>query len=239
MLAINNIHASYGKRIALNGVSLEVGDAAFVAVIGANGAGKSTLFKAISGAIQYNGSIAFQKKSIDGIEAFRRARMGIVHVPEGRQVFKGLSIEDNLKTAVRSRNAIANWEMNQELIYKLFPKLWQRKNQFAGTLSGGEQQMLALGRGLAAEGQLLLLDEPSMGLAPTVVADIFDAIETIHQTKNVSIMLVEQRATEALSMCEYAYVLRSGVVVAEGNAIELRNASTVREAYLGISSEAK
>src|SRR5438105_5116039 len=217
MLRIDDLSVSYGGLAALRGVSLNVEEGQFVAIVGPNGAGKTTLFKAISGTVQpASGKIAFEGRDLLAISPPERAHLGISHVPEGRQVFAAMTVLENLEMgayAIRGRPA---WERNLDRIYTLFPVLAERRSQLAGTLSGGEQQMLAIGRGMASAPRLLLLDEPSMGLAPAVADMIFERIGEIHRDAGVTILLVEPRVAEALASCDPGYVLGTGPVVSGG-----------------------
>ena len=235
MLSIEGIHTSYGGLKALVNVSVKVGEGQFVAIVGPNGAGKSTLFKSISGTVHaHKGQILWGGENILTMKASHRALLGIAHVPEGRQVFKELSVYENLEVGAQSPKALAEASRNLEQIYTLFPILKERGSQLAGTLSGGEQQMLAIGRGLMSAPKLLMLDEPSMGLAPKITDIIFERIQEIHRDTKIAILLVEQRVAEALSPCDYGYVLRSGQVAMEGSPDKLTHGDDMREAYLGM-----
>jgi len=237
MLEIAALSAAYGDHAVLHAVSLTVGRGDFVAIVGPNGAGKSTLFKAISGTVKVTaGTLRFDGQDLGRVPPSARARFGIAHVPEGRQVFPSLTVEENLAVgadlAVASRgNAHAE---RLERVYRWFPQLASRRRQAAGTLSGGEQQMLAIGRGLASAPKLLMLDEPSMGLAPAVADEIFERIVEIHRQGECSVLLVEQRVAEALHFATRAYVLETGRVILEGDTDELRQDDRIRRAYLGI-----
>lgn len=235
MLEIDNINVAYGDHGVLHGVSITVGRNDFIAVVGPNGAGKSTLFKAISGtAAVSSGSIHFDGTDLLAIKPSMRPHLGIAHVPEGRQVFPSLSIEENLAIGAETKSGQLAWPVNEDRIYSWFPVLAERRQQQAGTLSGGEQQMLAIARGLASAPKLLMLDEPSMGLAPAIADEIFERIIAIHQQGEVSILLVEQRVAEALHFASRAYVLETGRVVLEGETELLNNDDRIRQAYLGI-----
>ena len=235
MLSIENLSVSYGGLKALANVSITVKANQFVAIVGPNGAGKTTLFKAISGTVPIeSGRIMFEGADLASIAPPKRALMGIAHIPEGRQVFKDLTVLENLEMGAQTQDARANWKLSLEQIYTLFPKLKERQSQLAGTLSGGEQQMVAIGRGLAARPKILMLDEPSMGLAPTIVDDIFQNIEKIYRENKVSILLVEQRVAEALETCDYGYVLESGRKILEGTHDVLISDPNVKRAYLGM-----
>jgi len=235
MLEVANLDVAYGRVPALRGVSLRVGAGELVAVVGPNGAGKSTLFNAISGlAPVTSGAIRFEGRDLLSVPPARRAHLGIAHVPEGRQVFPSLTVRENLEMGAYTSSGRAAWAENLESIYTWFPVLAQRERQAAGTLSGGEQQMLAIARGLASAPKLLLLDEPSMGLAPAVADEIFDRIVAIHRDRSVSILLVEQRVAEALHFADRGYVLEAGSVILEGDHATLKHDDRVRRAYLGL-----
>jgi branched-chain amino acid transport system ATP-binding protein len=235
MLEIANLHVGYGALPVLHGVSLDVRRGEFIAVVGPNGAGKSTLFKAISGIVPaMSGTIRFESEDLLAVPPARRAHLGIAHVPEGRQVFPSLTVGENLEMGAYTEAGRGTWKENQERIYTWFPVLGERTRQLAGTLSGGEQQMLAIGRGLASAPQLLMLDEPSMGLAPAIADEIFERIVAIHEQAHISILLVEQRVAEALHFANRGYVLETGRVILEGDNETLCNDDRIRQAYLGI-----
>jgi branched-chain amino acid transport system ATP-binding protein len=235
MLEISDLSVSYGGLAALRGVSLAVAEGQFVAIVGPNGAGKTTLFKAISGTVPpAAGSIAFEGGDLLAVPPHQRAHLGIAHVPEGRQVFAALTVLENLEMGAYSIRGRTEWQRNIERIFALFPVLAERRRQLAGTLSGGEQQMLAIGRGIASAPRLLLLDEPSMGLAPAVADLIFERIAALHQEDRVTLILVEQRVAEALESCDYGYVLEAGRVALEGARRTLMADDRVRQAYLGM-----
>jgi branched-chain amino acid transport system ATP-binding protein len=235
MLEIDGLSVSYGGLVALRGVSLTVGEGQFVAIVGPNGAGKTTLFKAISGTVSpAAGRIAFEGRDLLAIPPPERAHLGIAHVPEGRQVFASLTVFENLEMGAYATRGRPDWARNLDRIFTLFPVLAERRRQLAGTLSGGEQQMLAIGRGIASAPRLLLLDEPSMGLAPAIADLIFDRIAALHQEDKVTLLLVEQRVAEALESCDYGYVLETGRVVLEGSHRVLMADDRVRRAYLGM-----
>ena len=234
MLRVENLSVAYGGLTALQDVSVTVERGQLVAVIGSNGAGKSTLFKAISGVVpSQSGRLLFGDADIGGEAASARAARGIAHVPEGRQVFKSMTVEENLELGAFRPAARPHYARNLKMIYALFPQLRERRSQLAGTLSGGQQQMLAIGRGLAADPELLMLDEPSMGLAPFVVDQIFDSIFQLHRERKLTILLVEQRAAEALEGCDYGYVLETGHIILAGDGKTLMGSPLVRNAYLG------
>ena len=235
MLRLEGVSASYGAIHALREVSLNVQQGQFVAVVGPNGAGKTTLFKTISGQVVPDaGRIFFEDQDLLKLPARDRAHLGIAHVPEGRQVFGNLTVLENLQMGATPARGRAEWSRNLERCYSMFPVLAERRGQLAGTLSGGEQQMLAIGRGLASSPRLLLLDEPSMGLAPIVVDLIFERIEELHRDSRLTIVLVEQRVVEALDPCDWAYVLDVGRCVASGPPDQIMTDARIRQAYLGM-----
>jgi branched-chain amino acid transport system ATP-binding protein len=235
MLEIEGLSVSYGGLAALRGVSLTVAEGQFVAIVGPNGAGKTTLFKAISGTVApVSGKIAYDGRDLLAVPPPERAHLGIAHVPEGRQVFAAMTVLENLEMGAYSMRGRGPWQRNLDRVLTLFPVLAERRRQLAGTLSGGEQQMLAIGRGIASEPRLLLLDEPSMGLAPAIADLIFDRIAALHQEDKLTLILVEQRVAEALESCDYGYVLETGRVVLEGGHRTLMADDRVRRAYLGM-----
>lgn len=233
MLIVDGIDVYYGNIHALKDVSLEVNQGEIVTLIGANGAGKSTLLKTISGLLKpKTGKISFESILIDGKQAQWIVKRGISHVPEGRRVFSAMSVEENLELGAFLRKDKKGIKEDFAKVYELFPRLLERRKQHAGTLSGGEQQMLAMGRALMARPRLLLLDEPSMGLAPILVQTIFKIIQEINST-GTTIMLVEQNANMALSISHRAYVIETGRIILSGSAEELRSSEQVKGAYLG------
>ncbi|TDL77871.1 ABC transporter ATP-binding protein [Peribacillus frigoritolerans] len=233
MLKVNGINVYYGNIQAIKDVSLEINQGEIVTLIGANGAGKSTLLKTISGLLKpKKGEVLFQEKSIAGKAAQTIVKQGISHVPEGRRVFANMTVEENLELGAYLRKDKAEIKRDFEKVFELFPRLFERKKQQAGTLSGGEQQMLAMGRALMARPKLLLLDEPSMGLAPLLVKTIFRIIEEINKT-GTTILLVEQNANMALSIADRVYVIETGKVVLSGTAEELNASDQLKMAYLG------
>jgi branched-chain amino acid transport system ATP-binding protein len=234
VLVIDGLTVAYGGLFALTDVSLTVEAGQFVAIVGPNGAGKTTLFKTISGTVKpLSGRITYEGQDLLAVVPARRAHLGIAHVPEGRQVFSTLTVLENLEMGAQPAAGRASWTRNIERIFTLFPVLAERRTQLAGTLSGGEQQMLAIGRGLASSPKLLLLDEPSMGLAPSVADLIFERIGEIHRDDKVTILLVEQRVAEALESCDHGYVLETGRVALEGPHESLLADERVKRAYLG------
>jgi branched-chain amino acid transport system ATP-binding protein len=236
MLEVTHLSVAYGGLRALHDVSLTVAEGQFVTVVGPNGAGKSTLFKTISGIVPAAaGSITFQGKNLLSLPPSERAHLGIAHVPEGRQVFKTLTVRENLEMGAYPKAGRNAWHHTLDRIHTLFPILAERATQLAGTLSGGEQQMVAIGRGLACAPRLLMLDEPSMGLAPTVADTIFERISQIHREDGVTILLVEQRVAEALELSDHGYVLETGRVVLDGPYEILLADDRVRRSYLGLT----
>jgi branched-chain amino acid transport system ATP-binding protein len=236
MLQINGLCVSYGDLRALVDINVQVAEGAFVAIVGSNGAGKSTLFKAISGTVPLSrGQILFDGQDLSQLNTpAQRALLGIAHVPEGRQVFGSLTVRENLEMGTQTAQARQAFPETLAQIHALFPRLAERAGQLAGTLSGGEQQMVAIGRGLASRPKLLMLDEPSMGLAPAVADAIFERIEQVHREHGVTVLLVEQRVAEALSTCDYGYVLESGRIVMEGTHDTLQRNPDIKKAYLGM-----
>jgi branched-chain amino acid transport system ATP-binding protein len=235
VLDIVDLSVAYGGLHALSGVSLAVAEGQFVAIVGPNGAGKTTLFKSISGTVApVSGQITYEGRDLLDLPPWQRAHLGIAHVPEGRQVFSTMTVLENLEMGAYPQNARGQWMRNSERIFALFPVLAERRHQLAGTLSGGEQQMLAIGRGIASSPRLLLLDEPSMGLAPAVADLIFDRITALNREDRITLLLVEQRVAEALESCDYGYVLETGRVVLEGRHEALIADDRIRRAYLGM-----
>jgi branched-chain amino acid transport system ATP-binding protein len=235
MLEIEHLRVAYGSIEVLHDVSICVADGQFVAIVGPNGAGKSTLFNAISGVVPtLAGSIRFQGMDLLALAPARRAHVGIAHVPEGRQVFPTLTVRENLEMGAYAQRDSTRWRDTLARVYDWFPVLASRSKQQAGTLSGGEQQMLAIGRGLASQPKLLMLDEPSMGLSPAFADEIFERIVEIHRREKLSILLVEQRVAEAIHFADRGYVLESGRVILEGNQETFKNDDRIRAAYLGM-----
>jgi branched-chain amino acid transport system ATP-binding protein len=242
MLKLNNIEVIYDQVIlVLKGVSLDVPEGRIMALLGANGAGKSTTLKAISGLLRpergevTEGSIEFMGERLDRKDASEIVRLGIIQVMEGRRVFEHLTTEENLLTGAHSRRDAGTLSGDMDLVYSYFPRLAERRTLKAGYLSGGEQQMLAIGRALMARPKLMLLDEPSLGLAPLLVHEIFDIIERLRQEEKVTILLVEQNAVAALRIADYGYVMENGRIVLDGDAEKLRTNEDVREFYLGLT----
>jgi len=238
MLGVDNLHAGYGLSEVLVGACLSVKAGSVVALIGANGAGKTTTMRAISGALKpTRGRVLLDGKPVQGLDASRIARLGLAHAPEGRKVFGPLSTEDNLLLGAYARlplffgfRALASRDL--ERVYELFPRLRERRRQPAGTLSGGEQQMLAIGRALMARPKLMLLDEPSMGLAPVIVQEVFRTLRRLKE-EGMTMLLVEQFARAALDIADYAYVMERGRIAVEGTPADLRQNARVLAAYLG------
>lgn len=238
MLRLKNINTFYGKVHALKNISLHLDEGEIVTLIGANGAGKTTILNTISGVTPaLNGDLYFGSDNIAALLPDRIVKLGISQVPEGRQVFKPLSVEDNLELGAylryRNRESKADIHRDRDAIFRLFPRLEERRKQLAGTMSGGEQQMLAIGRALMANPRLLLLDEPSMGLAPLVVQEIFRVLKRLRDEQHTTILLVEQNAKAALKLADRGYVLETGKVIIEGFANELLENAEVKRAYLG------
>ncbi|MGM0559630.1 MAG: ABC transporter ATP-binding protein [Pseudomonadota bacterium] len=234
MLDVKELHASYGSGEVLHGVSLTVGEGEFVTMIGANTAGKSTLLRSISGLVpQRSGEIRFRDQDLMALPSHRVPELGLAHVPEGRHVFEAMTVEENLELGAYSRRDATAIARSLEKVFTLFPRLAERRSQVAGTLSGGERQMVAVGRGLMLEPSLLILDEPSLGLAPKVVEEMHRTLVEIHAA-GMSVLLVEQNVALALSVAQRGYVLQSGEVVLAGTSKELEADDRVREAYLGI-----
>ena len=232
MLALKDVHTYYGQIHALQGVTLEVNQGEVVTLIGANGAGKTTTLKTISGMLHARaGSVHFEGDDITKLPAHKLVERGIGHAPEGRRIFSRLTVLENLQMGAFSRPK-ANIEPDIERVFTLFPRLRERTGQLGGTLSGGEQQMLAIGRALMSEPRMLLLDEPSLGLAPILVAQVFETIKEIN-SQGTTVLLVEQNALQALAIAHRGYVLQTGEVVLSGPSDELRQNETVRKAYLG------
>ena len=233
MLEIKNLEVYYGMIQAIKGISFEVNEGEVIALIGANGAGKTTTLHAVTGLIPAKaGEIIFDGKNVAKIPGHKIVSMGMAHVTEGRRVFAELSVYQNLKMGAYTRKDKDEIAGNLEMVYKRFPRLKERKNQMAGTLSGGEQQMLAMGRALMSQPKIILMDEPSMGLSPIFVNEIFDIIREV-SAAGTTVLLVEQNAKKALSIADRAYVLETGRITLQGDAKELMNDESVKKAYLG------
>lgn len=233
MLEVKDLQVSYGMIQAIKGISFEVNQGEVIALIGANGAGKTTILHTVTGLLAPKaGSILFEGQDITKVPAHKIVSMGMAHVPEGRRVFAQLSVYDNLKMGAYTRKDKNEIEESLEMVYKRFPRLEERKNQMAGTLSGGEQQMLAMGRALMSKPKIILMDEPSMGLSPIFVNEIFNIIQDV-SASGTTVLLVEQNAKKALSIADRAYVLETGNIALEGDAKVLMNDDSIKKAYLG------
>ena len=233
MLEVKDLEVYYGMIQAIKGVSFEVNEGEVVSLIGANGAGKTTILHTVSGLLSpKRGSVVFEGKDITKVLAHKIVGLGMAHVPEGRRVFAQLSVYQNLKMGAYTRSDKNEIEETLEKVYKRFPRLEERKNQMAGTLSGGEQQMLAMGRALMSHPRIILMDEPSMGLSPILVNEIFEIIKSV-SASGTTVLLVEQNAKKALSIADRAYVLETGKIVTSGDAKELMNDDSIKKAYLG------
>ena len=233
MLEVKDLEVYYGMIQAIKGISFEVNQGEVIALIGANGTGKTTTLHTITGLLSpKKGSVLFEGQDITKVPAHKIVSMGMAHVPEGRRVFSQLSVYENLKLGAYTRKDKSNIDKELQSIYERFPRLAERKNQLAGTLSGGEQQMLAMGRALMSKPSIVLMDEPSMGLSPILVNEIFDIIESISKS-GTTVLLVEQNAKKALSIADRAYVLETGKVVLEGDAKDLLENDSIKKAYLG------
>ena len=233
MLEVKDLEVFYGMIQAIKGVSFEVNEGEVIALIGANGAGKTTILHTITGLLSpKKGTVLFEGKDITKIPAHKIVSLGMAHVPEGRRVFAQLSVYQNLKMGAYTRKDKDEIEATLQTVYKRFPRLEERKNQLAGTLSGGEQQMLAMGRALMSKPSIILMDEPSMGLSPILVNEIFDIIQSV-SASGTTVLLVEQNAKKALSIADRAYVLETGNIVMSGDAEKLMNDDSIKKAYLG------
>lgn len=233
MLEIKDLEVFYGMIQAIKGVSFEVNEGEVIALIGANGAGKTTILHTITGLLTpKKGQVIFEGQDITKVPAHKIVSLGMAHVPEGRRVFSHLTVYQNLKMGAYTRKDKDEIEKTLETVYKRFPRLEERKNQIAGTLSGGEQQMLAMGRALMSHPRIILMDEPSMGLSPILVNEIFDIIQSV-SASGTTVLLVEQNAKKALSIADRAYVLETGNIVMSGDATELMNDDSIKKAYLG------
>lgn len=233
LLEIKDLEVNYGVIKAIKGVSFDVSEGEIIALIGANGAGKTTILHTITGLIQAKkGSIVFDGKELTKTPPHKIVSMGMAHVPEGRRIFQQLSVLENLKLGAYTRKDKSEIASTLKMVYERFPRLEERKNQVAGTLSGGEQQMLAMGRALMSKPRIILMDEPSMGLSPLLVSEIFDIIKVINES-GTTVLLVEQNAKKALSIADRAYVLETGKITLSGDAKDLINDESVKKAYLG------
>ena len=233
VLAISGLHAGYGATEILRGIDLKVNDGEIVAVLGSNGAGKSTLNRALSGVLRpWRGTIRFDGAQIERAKPSAIVAHGLIHVPEGRRIFPNMSVRENLDLGCYARARVRR-EQNRARVFGIFPRLAERQSQSAGTLSGGEQQMLAIGRGLMAEPKLLILDEPSLGLSPLLVEELFALIKSINQ-QGIALLLVEQNVVQSLDVAQRAYVLDNGTIVLQGSAADVRNDPNLKRAYLGM-----
>ena len=233
MLEVKDLQVYYGMIHAIKGVSFHVNEGEIIALIGANGAGKTTILHTITGLLTpKGGQVMFEGKDITKTPAHKIVELGMAHVPEGRRVFAQLSVYQNLKMGAYTRSDKNGIEESLEMVYKRFPRLEERKNQMAGTLSGGEQQMLAMGRALMSKPRIILMDEPSMGLSPILVNEIFDIIQSV-SASGTTVLLVEQNAKKALAIADRAYVLETGKISLDGNAKDLLNDDSIKKAYLG------
>jgi branched-chain amino acid transport system ATP-binding protein len=233
LLSVRDLEARYGDTRVLRGVSFEVADGGITTILGANGAGKTTTLRAVCGMVRMAGEITLGGRRIDGRSTEDVVRLGVAHVPEGRGTFTQLTVEENLRLGAYARRDSGQLTADIDRVCRYFPVLAERRRQVAGTLSGGEQQMLAVARALMLRPRLLLLDEPSLGLAPLVVREIFRIIQTINREERVSVLLVEQNASLALGLADHAYLMETGSMVMSGPAAELRENDAIRRAYLG------
>lgn len=233
LLDVRNLQAFYGKTAALHGITFQMAEGSVTALLGANGAGKTTTLRAISGMVRRSGEITLRDHSLMKSQTEDIVRLGVAHVPDGRGTFKRQSVENNLQLGAISRHDKAGIAADMELVYGYFPILKKRRTQQAGLLSGGEQQMLAVGRALMLRPKLLLLDEPSFGLAPLVVREIFAIFRRLNREQNVSILLVEQNASIALELADHAYLVETGRIVFAGSSADIRNNEQLRRSYLG------
>ncbi len=233
LLALQGVSAGYGRGHVLHGVDLEVAEGSVSVVLGANGAGKTTLLRAVSGMVAHEGSVVFDRVRIDRLPTEEIARLGVAHVPEGRGTFPNLTTEENLRLGAYARRDRTDVDSVFERVYRYFPRLAERRRQQAGTLSGGEQQMLAVGRALVSSPKLMLLDEPSFGLAPLVVEELYRIVRDINAGEHVGILLVEQNAAIALDLADRVYLFETGRVVMSGPPADLRGDESLRRAYLG------
>jgi branched-chain amino acid transport system ATP-binding protein len=233
LLKVKGLRASYGQSEVLRGIDFEIEEGSVAALLGANGAGKTTTLRAICGMVHRKGEITLAGRSIDRHQTEDIARLGVAHVPDGRGTFLSRTVEENLSLGAMSRQDHAGISQDMDRVYDYFPILKERRRQLAGFLSGGEQQMLAVGRALMVRPRLLLLDEPSFGLAPRIVSEIFEILRKLNRTHNVAILLVEQNATLALDLADHVYLLETGRVVFSGRAVDVCKDETIRRSYLG------
>ena len=233
LLEVENLEAQYGWTKVLHGLTFAVESGGITTILGANGAGKTTTLRAVCGMVKTAGTVRFDGQRIDGKATEEVVRLGIAHTPEGRGTFVDLSVEENLRLGAYARRDRAGIAEHQQRVYRYFPVLAERRRQQAGTLSGGEQQMLAVARALMSRPRLLLLDEPSLGLAPLIVREIFRIVRAINQEEGVSVLLVEQNAAMALDLADHAYLLETGRVVMQGPAADLKKDDAIRRSYLG------
>ncbi|WP_171134795.1 ABC transporter ATP-binding protein [Ruegeria sp. HKCCD7221] len=238
ILTIRNVESFYGPIMAIRGVSLDVHPGQIVSILGANGAGKTTLMKTVSGVMDpEKGKITFDGDEIQGSEPHKVVQKGIVHVPEGREVFPLLTVDENLSLGAYTATDKGQIDHDRELVFSYFPILKERRNQEAGTLSGGQQQMLAVGRGLMANPKIMLLDEPSLGLSPLLVQEIFGILKRLNDEQNMTMMLVEQNANAALELAHHGYVMEVGRIVMDGDADVLMKSEDIQNFYLGVQEE--
>ncbi len=238
ILKIRNVESFYGPIMAIRGVSLDVHPGRIVSILGANGAGKTTLMKTISGVMDpEKGAITFEGVEIQGAEPHKVVKKGIVHVPEGREVFPLLTVDENLSLGAYTLASKTQTERDRDLVFEYFPILKDRRKQEAGTLSGGQQQMLAIGRGLMANPKIMLLDEPSLGLSPLLVQEIFGILKRLNEEQNMTMMLVEQNASAALELAHNGYVMEVGRIVMDGSADELMKSEDIQNFYLGVQED--
>ncbi len=238
ILTIRNVESFYGPIMAIRGVSLDVHPGQIVSILGANGAGKTTLMKTVSGVMDpEKGKITFEDEEIQGSEPHKVVQKGIVHVPEGREVFPLLTVDENLTLGAYTSTDKGQIDHDRDLVFSYFPILKERRSQEAGTLSGGQQQMLAIGRGLMANPKIMLLDEPSLGLSPLLVQEIFGILKRLNDEQDMTMMLVEQNANAALELAHHGYVMEVGRIVMDGDADELMRSEDIQNFYLGVQEE--
>ena len=233
LLSVKDLHAQYGLTRVLHGISFSMEKGTITTLLGANGAGKTTTLRALCGMVKTRGEVSFEGQRVDGRATEDIVRLGIAHVPDGRGTFVNLTTEENLRLGAYTRNDRANVEPDLERVFGYFPRLKERRAQQAGTLSGGEQQMLAVSRALMLRPKLMLLDEPSFGLAPLIVKELFGILRSVNEKEHVSMLVVEQNAAMALDLADHAYLIETGRVVLSGTADEIKNNDSVRRSYLG------